>query len=680
MKPNSRLAAWLMLSCTACLTVLAYHPGLHGGFLFDDFANLPALGETGPITRWETFVRYLTSGTADPTGRPIALLSFLLDARNWPANPYPFKRTNLLVHLLNGVLLFLLLRRLGTAAAVRPEQDRKRLDVAAALGAGFWMSHPLFVSTTLYIVQREAMLPATFTLMGLLAWLQGRKKMTERALWRGLAWIATGLGACTVLALLSKANGILLPVLALTLEFAFLRPCDRAAHRTIPPSGYERAMLLFGWLPTLAITVYLLHAGWHGLTVGISDARPWTLGERLLTEPRVLLTYLHMLWLPTPFTAGLFNDQVKASTSLLHPWTTLPSLLAITALIAVAWKGRNRWPALATAALFFFVAQSIESSTIALELFFEHRNYLPALLMFWPLALWLCDVKLVAQRSTGAPDGRLPWHRSRLALAILGLAALLIMTWSRASLWGNTREQALLWARLNPTSARAQAFAAQAEMRAGYPQLAIQRLEPALRSAPNQVQLALNLLAARCAAGNLDSAALAAAEHALATTRDTGTLLTSWFNRAINGAASDGCPALDLKEIKRLLLAARQNPRLASNHGRKQDIDYLLGRIAIAQGQPGQALALFNAGLKEQPRESLALSQAAELGSAGFPAQGLAHLDYYRSLPPPPTAADWNMGRLHAYVLRQQNYWPREMARLRATLLQDLHSTQAPSG
>src|SRR5690349_7581677 len=334
MTRNIRPTTWLILCCMACLTAVAYLPGLHGGFLFDDFANLPALGDTGPITRWDTFWRYLTSGSADPMGRPLALLSFLLDARDWPADPYSFKRTNLVIHLLNGVLLFLLLRQLGRTLTAGPEQDRARLDIAAVLGASFWMAHPLFVSTTLYIVQREAMLPATFSLLGLLAWLRGRESMVGGAPWSGRIWIAAGLAICTGAALMSKANGILLPALALTLEFALLRPCERAAHGATPPRSYARTMLLFGWVPTLLVAAYLLYAGWHGIAAGISDARPWTLGQRLMTEPRVLVTYLHMLWLPTPFTAGLFNDQVNASTSLLHPWTTVPSLAIVGALIA----------------------------------------------------------------------------------------------------------------------------------------------------------------------------------------------------------------------------------------------------------------------------------------------------------------------------------------------------------
>jgi len=60
----------------------AYRPGLYGSFLFDDFSNLPVLGSSGPIDNWPTFWRYISSGIADPTGRPLTLLTFLIDARD----------------------------------------------------------------------------------------------------------------------------------------------------------------------------------------------------------------------------------------------------------------------------------------------------------------------------------------------------------------------------------------------------------------------------------------------------------------------------------------------------------------------------------------------------------------------------------------------------------------------
>ena len=125
----------LLLLATAWI---AYSPGAHGNFLFDDFANLTALGVTGPIETWPSFWRYITSGTADPTGRPLTLLTFLLDAHNWPADPFPFKRTNLILHLLNGALLALLLRQLGRT--VFSTSDQRRADLAAAVGAGTTVS------------------------------------------------------------------------------------------------------------------------------------------------------------------------------------------------------------------------------------------------------------------------------------------------------------------------------------------------------------------------------------------------------------------------------------------------------------------------------------------------------------------------------------------------------------
>src|SRR6478736_2799692 len=127
---------WGALLLVLVLTAWVYHRGLYGVFVFDDFANLPALGAFGPVDNWTAFWRYVTSGTADPTGRPLSLLSFLIDAQNWPADPYPFKRTNLILHLVNGALLTLLLRRFGRL--LRPDSLRSA-DLAAVLGAALWL-------------------------------------------------------------------------------------------------------------------------------------------------------------------------------------------------------------------------------------------------------------------------------------------------------------------------------------------------------------------------------------------------------------------------------------------------------------------------------------------------------------------------------------------------------------
>lgn len=670
-----RRAPSLLALTIAMLAIWAYWPGLRGGFLFDDFINLPALGAEGPNWHWSTFWRYITSGHADPTGRPLALLSFLLDGHDWPTNPFPFKRTNLLLHLVNGGLLTALLHQLGQRyVTAESETSRRRLALAAVLGAAIWLLHPFLVSTTLYIVQREAILPATFTLAGLLAWLHARMLLLQGARRQGTIWLVLALGACTALAVLSKANGILLPSLALVIEFTL--PRDRDAAQPASRSYYRHAMWLLAGAPTLLILGYLAHTGWQGVTHDLSAVRPWTLGQRLLTEPRVLTEYLKLLWLPRPFTTGLFNDQIVASTSLLHPTSTIVALLISGALLFIALFLRRRRPAISLAILFYFVGQSMESSTIALELYFEHRNYLPATLLFWPLALWLCGIPLDPGRTAAQTTGRmLSWTKAiSAAFIIIGLG---LMTHARASLWGNNHDQALLWANLNPSSPRAQANAAMAESSAGHPERAVARLAPLLRQQPDQVQFALNLLSASCSLGRLDEGDIAASRRALQTTRDTGTLLTSWFEQAIDDSPQPTCPELNLSTIRQLLDAASTNPKIVSQAGRRQDLDYLKGRIALMQRDAPAALILFNHALDQQVRPAIALRQAALLGSAGYPAMGLQHLEHYDAVRQLEEKPDPGMPRVHAWVLEKQGYWEAELRQLRHTLTDDA-STQSP--
>jgi len=645
------------------------------------------------VDTWPTFWRYVTSGEADPTGRPLALLSFLIDANNWPADPYPFKRTNLLLHLLNGSLLAWLLHRLGRLLPItsagensptQPPGSRaaRRIDMAALLAAAFWLLHPLFVSTTLYVVQREAMLPATCAMLGLLLWLDGRERL-QSGHWRvGACLLLLGVGGFGLLGVLAKANGLLLPIYILLIEYLLLRPRQPVLETPLVDFTavrvYRRVLLWGVWLPATLVIGYLLLRGWYGVTQGIGPLRAWTLGQRLLTEPRILLDYLRLLWLPQPFTSGLFNDQIQVSTSLWSPATTLPSLLGIFGLLALAWYLRKSLPAVALAIMFFFAGQLMESSTLALELYYEHRNYVPAMLLFWPLALWLCGIPQTGRVHT---SNHMPaYSRSALrmpanlpalkpVMAILLLIALGWMTHANAYLWGDTHDQSLLWARLNPDSPRAQASAAQEEMSNGQPQQAIARLLPLLQRQPDQVQIAFNLLGARCMMGSVSDEDIAGAETALSTARDPGGLLVGWSDRAIGIANSGSCRGFDLAMLQHLLDRGMTNPYFSA--GRRQDILHIRGSIALSQRRGDEALKDFNAALDQDIRISAALDQAAELGAAGYPQLGLQHLEHYDSNRAAEATPAIGMPRIHAWVLQCQHYWPKELARLRATLTED---------
>jgi hypothetical protein len=632
-----------VLALIACAAV--YRPGLATGYFFDDAANLPVLGAFGRVDDATTLVRYLTAGRADPTGRPLSLLSFLLDANDWPADPYPFKRTNLLLHLLNGALLFALLNRLGRLHGLSPERSRW----AALFGAAAWLLHPLFVSTVLYIVQREAMLPAIFVLLGLHLWLSGRRRMLagERS---GPLFLVAAFALCTLLATLSKPNGILLPLLALVIDATLPQGGTVPSHQR----RYVRWRNVLAVPLAAAVVAGVLWVLLKSLGHGPATARSFTLFQRVITEPTILLDYLRLLFLADSHYGSLFHDQYQAATDLIHPWYTLPACIACAAGCALAWHWRRRFPLPASALLFFFAGHLLESSSLALELYFEHRNYLPAMLLFWPVGLWLAN-------------------RRRAAWAFLLVAALLagetLLTWQTVSLWGSPLAQARVWAAEAPGSARAQAYAARKEDEAGEHAIAAARAERALKRFPLEPQVAFTTVDIACRAHALPVATYEGTAYALRhAPRDPGALLTGWIDRKIAGAP---CAGLSLDRLEGLLDAAAANPVVAALPGRMQDIAHLRGEIALARNEPVEALSWFNAALDLQVSPGVALEQAATLGRGGHPVEGRRHLDHYETLQAPAPRPGEGMKWLHEAILARQGYWRHEMAALRRTLAND---------
>lgn len=636
----------------------AYRNGLGGGFLFDDFNNLQHLGDYGRIDSLQKLLLYLSSGNADPIGRPLALLSFLIDADNWPADPLSFKRTGILLHLLNGMLLLWVLLKLGR----RLRLAEARAELAAVLGAGLWTLHPLLVSTTLYVVQREAMLPATFTLIGLLLWMEGAERRLRAR--RGLLFLLAGAWGCTVLATLCKANGILLPLLLLVMEWTI--PAQPSASGNAGDErGLRRARLLLLGLPSLVLGAWLLAKLPGAFSGEICCGRPWTLGQRLLTEPRVLCDYLKLLWIPRANGSSLFNDGFQASADALHPWTTLPALLSIALLLAAGFALRQRQPALAFALLFYFAAQLLESTVIPLELYFEHRNYLAALPMFWPLALWL----------TG--DG--PLRLARLVLAVLLPLLLAALCHARAGVWGQPYQQAVLLADVDTSSPRAQANAASYETAHGRPDLAIARLMAATARMPDEAQLAVNLVTAECAAGAVEPVAVGRAAYALEHNREQAELVQNWLINAVDLAAGNACRGLDPATVQALIEAVRRNPHYSRAAGHQHDVEQLEGRLALARGDGAAALRHFNTGLMEFATPDGALQQAALLGSAGFPELGLQHLQYYKTLKPADRGLR-GMAAVHLWLLDRQGFWTEEFARMEQLLRDDAAAARQKAG
>lgn len=650
----------LLIATLALLGAAAavYSPGLKGPFLLDDKANLPALGAYGPVDNATTLVSYLTSGIAGPTGRPLALASFLMDAHDWPAKPWPFKLTNLLFHLLNGVLLALLLGKLSRLRGL----DERRAAWAGLLGAGLWLVHPLFVSTTLYVIQRMAELAALFVISGLITYLSGRRRLALGHVRSGYLLMALGIGGGTFLGTFCKEDAALLPLLALVLEWTVLAAPQADTIRPAKTRGWLAFRALFLWLPSLAVLAFLVFVARHP-TVLVAG-RGFSVLTRLTSEPRALVHYLYLLVVPHAYTGGLFTEMAP-SRSLLHPWTTLPSILLVLGLIGFGFAVRRRWPALAAAILFYFAAQLVESTTVPLELYFEHRNYIPALLAFWPLALWLVR---------GGVSLRL-----RQTIAGLAIVLLLALTFLRASLWGNENRLWLSWARMDPHSARAIIGGAQALTNLDHDGAALRLLRMASIRMPDNAAVALNRLFAACRLREVRPADFAAALYAVKHDHHHSSLIYQALSPLVQAPSAEICPQLTSRGIAALIQASEANPQFRRWQSMDQQFIVLQGRLMLAEKKPEAAYHAFTRALAAEQTPDVALLGAAYLGAGGRPRLALRLLDHYEHLPRRHPHG-WTMARLHRWWLNHTGWYRESLAHERHVLEGQLAQRQANPG
>jgi len=360
--PN--LAAGVVL-LAATLVVILTLPAMAGPPLFDDHASLGGL-LTAPREPGQLIADYLFTHSG-PTGRPVAMATFIANALTTGSDLWYWKLTNLLIHLLNGLLIY----RLGCVLTRRLRSRHATTSyLLPAAVACLWLLHPLHVSTVFYTVQRMTLLATFFELLALLLYLSARCRWIDSL--SGSGWRLLLSGACGLLATFSKETGALLPLYLLVIEAVLFGQATRGS-REYRWSGRAATVLS----ATMLLAALVLASRFESLLGGYRT-RPFTLVERLLTESRVVLEYAALTLAPRLDAMSFFHDDLVLSTGPLSPPSTLFSLIALAGLAGSAWALRRRVPLYAIGIGFFLAGHVLESTVIPLHLMYEHRQYFPA--------------------------------------------------------------------------------------------------------------------------------------------------------------------------------------------------------------------------------------------------------------------------------------------------------------
>jgi tetratricopeptide (TPR) repeat protein len=336
-----------------------------------------------------------------PNWYPLTNLSHMFEFQFYGSNAGLFHLSNVLLHAIVAVLLFLVLRQM-TGALWR-----------SAFVAAVFAIHPLRVESVAWITERKDVLSGIFFMLTLGAYLAYVRKPTLIRYAAVLAAFACGL--------LSKPMLVTTPLMLLLLDYW---PLQRA--------GALRAwwQLAVEKIPLLALSAGSCLATISGQTGKVVAMEPLPLLWRLSNALVSYVTYVwQMIW---PLGLGVFYPHPK---NLLPPWEVVFAIVALIAVTATAFIARKKHPYIAVGWFWYLLMlfPAIGVVQINLQGHADRYTYLPQIGLYVLAAWGVAEVSITWR-----------WRREVLSFgAALVIGALAFAAWRQTTYW---RDSESLWA------------------------------------------------------------------------------------------------------------------------------------------------------------------------------------------------------------------------------------------
>ena len=536
----------------ALLAGVIYWPGLSGS-LYLDSAKLYQIEqiyrEQGPRPELADL------GFASKYGRIIPQLSFYLNiVISDGVDPYTVKMTNVVIHVVNSVLVFLF-----AVTLLARTRYREQAPLLAAAVALVWLISAVNVSGVLYAVQRMNQLATLFSLAALISYVRFRGAQAGRAM-SVVRWLAlaASVGTFSMLAYASKETALLIPVFILLIEL-FIFPelpqwlKTKAGIATTVMALLVSVALLIGFVPGRGLMDY--------------SQLSFTLEERALTQVRILWMYIGQLIVPTTTAIGLYQDGLPVSTGLFSPPSTAVGLAGLAGLVifAIRYRGHKSIGIVAFGLAFFLGGHMLESSIFPLELYYEHRNYLPS------VGLYLAFVVSVHRVLRSIPK---PYA---IGIALAYFVAVAFVAHSKAVTWSDEQRAYELALARDYVSPRAAGEMAQLYLEHGQIAPAVALLDRVIAESPHQAFRArLQKLYVQCATGaTLDQRLYD--RLAEVSGRELAIEASQAISNVVNVYTTTGCDAIS---VDRLIPALESVSATLRADGRSSwHVDYYVGEL-----------------------------------------------------------------------------------------------------
>ena len=349
-------SAALVIAALGAVVLLVYANSFHVPFLLDDEVTILA----NPSIRhlWDLAAVFQPPVHVFSAGRPLLNLSFALNYAVSGTDVAGYHAVNVLIHLLAGLVLFGLVRRVLSLPSISPQTLASSTGIAAFVTA-LWLLHPLQTAAVTYVSQRAESLMALFYLLTLYGFVCARTAESSR-------WWAVGSVLAFLLGVLTKETIATEPLLVLAVERVYFSESLRGAIRRQAGlfAGYAVGWIILLWF----VAAQSLASRGIGFSHGVSSV---TYG---LAEARAFTRYLTLAAWPQPLVFDYGVEFFNGPT-----WATVGAgavvLIAVVVSIA-AWR-RSTAVGIGGLAFFLILAPTTSIVPIALQPMAENRIYLP---------------------------------------------------------------------------------------------------------------------------------------------------------------------------------------------------------------------------------------------------------------------------------------------------------------
>lgn len=478
------------------LTLCAYSNSFTGLFVFDDIYGIvlnPVITETPTLG---DIFRHFPS-------RWLVYASFRLNYMLSGYHTFSYHCVNFLLHVLNSLLVWSFVSQLLSLHPTNDLITGKKRVFFALMCAGVFAMHPVQTQAVSSIVQRLTLLAAFFYLSALCFYLAARIRRQKKYFI---------ICACACLGgIFSKETIYTLPLIICLIEGFFF---DNTYVWTYAKRWWKIALLIAFVLAVFFLHLFEPYSVFKRFSLSNVPAHtPW---QYFITQFRVLLLYIRLVWFPIPLNA---DYHIPVSTTVFDVRVILGIMAYGAIVLSAVYSFKRKQRLVSFALLWFLITPVIESSFIPLrEIAAEHRLYLPVV----GFALFFNLLLMRAFKSS----------RIRIAVFCVCIAAFVGLSYQRNTVW---QEPLVFWEdvmKKSPGKARAYINYGMLLSQRCEHERAFEKYKAALAREPDNAAAHFNIAKTYTILGNAHKA-LMHYERALVTAREPTVIKMIYYNRGL---------------------------------------------------------------------------------------------------------------------------------------------------